>query len=139
MAENKSKMSPDTDPMEKLKTDLSELGRQVKEWDGEETRKLMEPIGEAVKTSLSVYKETNDPNYLLCSYILQMIFSFMMTKDFMSNFLKTKYVISEKVTNRLGELIIDLSKKTDSEDMIPILTSILVLSYENELIPLPTP
>ena len=115
-----------------IQDELLSFGKKLKEWNGD-IEKIGSPFQSVLKSSMSAFKETKDPCYLLLSLILQNTVSYMLSKSIMSSMFfkkKTEYKFPKEVVSQLGDKLIDLAGNINQKDLL----SILVFGYENDLI-----
>jgi hypothetical protein len=123
---------------ETIQNELSEFGKKLKEWNGD-VDKIGGPLRTVLKSSLSTFKETKDPCYLLLSFVLQSIVSFIVSKSIFNQMLfkaKTEYRFPKETVTQLGDQIIDLAGKINQPAFLPALLSIMTFAYQNDLIQL---
>lgn len=119
-----------------IQDELLDFGKKLKDWNGD-IDKIGGPFKSVLKSSASTFKETKDPCYLLLSFVLQSIVSYMLSKSIMSQMLfktKTEYKFPKETVSQLGDRIIDLAGKINQTAFLPTLLSVLTFAYQNDLI-----
>lgn len=121
---------------ETIQDELLDFGKNLKEWNGD-IDKIGGPFKSVLKSLASTFKETKDPCYLLLSFMLQSIMSYIVSKSLMSQVLfkkKTEYKFPKETVTQLGDKMIDLAGKTNQTAFLPTLLSVLAFAYQNDLI-----
>lgn len=127
---------PREEILKKLSKDLHDFGDKLKVWEGKEIKEITKSLSVTLKSSMSAYKETNNSDFLLCAFVLQMMFSFVFAKGMMSEVFKTEYVYPKDVMNQLGAKVLELSESVQKTDFVSILKLILAFAYQNDLMPI---
>jgi len=119
-------------PAGTIQNELLNFGRKLKDWDGD-IEKIGNSFESVMKSSMSTYKETKDPCYLLLSFILQNIVSFMLSRSVMGKMFfqkQTEYKFPKEPVSQLGDVLINLAANINQSALV----SVLVFAYQNDLI-----
>ena len=119
-----------------LQQKLITFGGSLGTWEGKLTQEFNKPFKDVVESSITVYRKVNDPIFLLCGFILQMIFSFVLASGLMNEMLKTEYTFPKEKLQTMSGKLVKLGNSLNTNAFVPTLLSILEDAYENNLVPL---
>jgi hypothetical protein len=125
---------------DKKKTDdvsasLSNLGSVLKEWDGKNLEVISKPMKDALRACTSSFDQTSIPDFLLCSILIQLIVSYIVTMGVIGGMFRTHSKFPKENVNHLGGALLELSQSASQAEFNTRLMSLLIFAYRNDLLP----
>jgi hypothetical protein len=113
------------------------FGQKLSEWAGKEVLELSDEAKDAIDAGKAAYIETKEPVYLLVFFIVQNLFSSILSKRVFSEFIfNKKFEYPEQNIQELGNLLIVLGKAIQQgrEKTLDNLLATLLYAYDNDLL-----